>query len=280
MHKILCGALIALATSVATFAQTPDPSQKGNPVSTAPADVVKDLAPTGKLRVAINLGNSVLAQGTPQEPRGITVDLARELSKRLGVPLEMTTFDAAGKVFEAFKAGGLDIAFLAIEPVRAAEIAFSPPYVIIEGNYMVPENSPLKTPAEVDSANVRIAVAKGSAYDLFLTRTLKNAQLVRSENGGKAMDMFVADKLEAAAGVKQPIVAYAKSHPGLRVIDQRFMAIEQAIGTPRARLQGREAAPRYLTAFIEELKASGFVADALKRHNQPDAAVAPPAGKS
>jgi polar amino acid transport system substrate-binding protein len=280
MHKILCGALIALATSVATFAQTPDPSQKGNPVSTAPADVVKDLAPTGKLRVAINLGNSVLAQGTPQEPRGITVDLARELSKRLGVPLEMTTFDAAGKVFEAFKAGGLDIAFLAIEPVRAAEIAFSPPYVIIEGNYMVPENSPLKTPAEVDSANVRIAVAKGSAYDLFLTRTLKNAQLVRSENGGKAMDMFVADKLEAAAGVKQPIVAYAKSHPGLRVIDQRFMAIEQAMGTPRARLQGREAAPRYLTAFIEELKASGFVADALKRHNQPDAAVAPPAGKS
>jgi polar amino acid transport system substrate-binding protein len=279
MHKILCGALIALATSVATFAQTPDPSQKGNPVSTAPADVVKDLAPTGKLRVAINLGNSVLAQGTPQEPRGITVDLARELSKRLGVPLEMTTFDAAGKVFEAFKAGGLDIAFLAIEPVRAAEIAFSPPYVIIEGNYMVPENSPLKTPAEVDSANVRIAVAKGSAYDLFLTRTLKNAQLVRFGNGNESMDKFVADKLDAAAGVKQPIVAYAKSHPGLRVIEQRFMAIEQAMGTPRARLQGREAAPRYLAAFVEEMKASGFVADALKRHNQPDAAVAPPAGK-
>jgi polar amino acid transport system substrate-binding protein len=279
MHKILCGALIALATSVATFAQTPDPSQKGNPVSTAPADVVKDLAPTGKLRVAINLGNSVLAQGTPQEPRGITVDLARELSKRLGVPLEMTTFDAAGKVFEAFKAGGLDIAFLAIEPVRAAEIAFSAPYVIIEGNYMVPENSPLKTPAEVDSANVRIAVAKGSAYDLFLTRTLKNAQLVRFGNGNESMDKFVADKLDAAAGVKQPIVAYAKSHPGLRVIEQRFMAIEQAMGTPRARLQGREAAPRYLAAFVEEMKASGFVADALKRHNQPDAAVAPPAGK-
>ena len=279
MHRTLCAAMIALAASVAAFAQTPDPSQKGNPVSTAPADVVKDLAPTGKLRVAINLGNSVLAQGTPQEPRGITVDLARELSKRLGVPLEMTTFDAAGKVFEAFKAGGLDIAFLAIEPVRAAEIAFSAPYVIIEGNYMVPENSPLKTPAEVDSANVRIAVAKGSAYDLFLTRTLKNAQLVRFGNGNESMDKFVADKLDAAAGVKQPIVAYAKSHPGLRVIEQRFMAIEQAMGTPRARLQGREAAPRYLAAFVEEMKASGFVADALKRHNQPDAAVAPPAGK-
>jgi polar amino acid transport system substrate-binding protein len=272
--------MIALAASVAAFAQIPDPTQKGNPVSTAPADVVKDLAPTGKLRVAINLGNSVLAGGTPQEPRGITVDLARELSKRLGVPLEMTTFDAAGKVFEAIKAGNLDIAFLAIEPVRAAEIAFTAPYVIIEGNYMVPENSPLKTPAEVDAANVRIAVAKGSAYDLYLTRTLKNAQLVRFGNGNESMDKFVADKLDAAAGVKQPIVAYAKSHPGLRVIEQRFMAIEQAMGTPRARLQGREAAPRYLAAFVEEMKASGFVADALKRHNQPDAAVAPPAGKS
>jgi polar amino acid transport system substrate-binding protein len=280
MHRTLCAAMIALAASVAAFAQIPDPTQKGNPVSTAPADVVKDLAPTGKLRVAINLGNSVLAGGTPQEPRGITVDLARELSKRLGVPLEMTTFDAAGKVFEAIKAGNLDIAFLAIEPVRAAEIAFTAPYVIIEGNYMVPENSPLKTPAEVDAANVRIAVAKGSAYDLYLTRTLKNAQLVRFGNGNESMDKFVADKLDAAAGVKQPIVAYAKSHPGLRVIEQRFMAIEQAMGTPRARLQGREAAPRYLAAFVEEMKASGFVADALKRHNQPDAAVAPPAGKS
>ena len=279
MFKTICAAMMVVVGAVAASAQSPDPTQKGSNVSTAPSDVVKDLAPTGKLRAAINLGNIVLAQGTPQEPRGITVDLARELAKRLGVPLEMTTFDAAGKVFEAFKAGGLDIAFLAIEPVRAAEIAFSPPYVIIEGNYMVPESSALKTPAEVDSANVRIAVAKGSAYDLFLTRTLKNAQLVRFGNGNEALDKFVADKLEAAAGVKQPIVAYAKSHPGLRVIQQRFMAIEQAMGTPRARLQGREAAPRYLTAFIEELKASGFVADALKRHNQPDAAVAPPAGK-
>jgi polar amino acid transport system substrate-binding protein len=280
IHNSACAALIAIAWSVAASAQTPDPSQKGNSVSTVPADVVKDLAPTGKLRAAINLGNTVLAQGTPQEPRGITVDLARELSKRLGVPLEMTTYDAAGKVFEALKGGTWDIAFLAIEPVRAAEIAFTAPYVIIEGNYMVPEASPLKTVADVDRDGVRIAVAKGSAYDLFLSRTLKNAKLVRSQNGPEAMNMFVADKLEAAAGVKQPIVAFAKSHPGLRVIEQRFMAIEQAMGTPRARYQGREAAPRYLAAFVEEMKASGFVADALKRSNQPDAAVAPPAGKS
>jgi polar amino acid transport system substrate-binding protein len=277
MHRIVCAVMMAVVGAVAAAAQSPDPSQRGSTVSTAPSDVVKDLAPTGKLRAAINLGNIVLAQGTPQAPRGITVDLARELARRLAVPLDITTYDAAGKVFEALKGGNLDIMFLAIEPVRAAEISFTAPYVIIEGNYMVPEASPLKTVADVDNANVRIAVAKGSAYDLFLSRTLKNAKLVRSGNGNEAMDMFVADKLEAAAGVKQPIVAYAKSHPGLRVIGERFMAIEQAMGTPRARLQGREAAPRYLAAFVEEMKASGFVADALKRHNQPDAAVAPPA---
>ena len=272
MLKTVCAALVAVAATAAASAQT---QQRGSTVSTASPDVVKDLAPTGTLRAAINLGNSVLAQGTPQEPRGITVDLARELARRLSVPLAMTTYDAAGKVFEALKGGSWDIAFLAIEPVRAAEIAFTAPYVIIEGNYMVPADSPLRTPADVDRAGVRIAVAKGSAYDLYLSRTLKNATLVRAPAGPAAMDMFVADKLEAAAGVKQPIVAYARSHPGLRVIEQRFMAIEQAMGTPKARYQGRETAPAYLRAFVEEMKASGFVADALKRSNQPDAQVAP-----
>jgi len=278
MHRIVCAVMMAVVGAVAAAAQSPDPSQRGSTVSTAPSDVVKDLAPTGKLRAAINLGNIVLAQGTPQAPRGITVDLARELARRLAVPLDITTYDAAGKVFEALKAGSWDIAFLAIEPVRAAEIAFTAPYVLIEGNYMVPESSPLKTPADVDRAGIRIAVAKGSAYDLYLTRTLKNATLVRFQNGNEAMDAFVRDKLEVAAGVKQPVVLYAKSHPGLRVIGERFMAIEQAMGTPKARYQGREAAPKYLRAFVEEMKASGFVADALKRSNQPDAAVAPPAG--
>jgi polar amino acid transport system substrate-binding protein len=278
MYKSVCVALMIVFGAVAASAQSTDQSQKGSTVSTVPSDVVKDLAPTGKLRAAINLGNIVLAQGTPQEPRGITVDLARELAKRLNVPLDMATYDAAGKVFEALKAGSWDIAFLAIEPVRAAEIAFTAPYVLIEGNYMVPVDSPLKDVAEVDRAGNRIAVAKGSAYDLYLTRTLKNATLVRSQNGPEAMDMFVRDKLEVAAGVKQPIVLYAKSHPGLRVIEQRFMAIEQAMGTPKARYEGREAAPKYLRAFVEEMKASGFVADALKRSNQPDAAVAPAAG--
>ena len=180
-------------------------------------DVVSSLAPTGKLRAAINFGNGVLAQKDPAtgEPRGVSADLANELAKRLGVPVEFVTFEAAGKVFEALKAGAWDIAFLAIEPVRAAEIDFSPPYVLIEGTYMVPKDSPLKAVEDVDRAGVRIAVGRASAYDLYLTRTIKNATLVRAATGGgKAMiDLFNADKLEAVAGVKQPLVEYARTDP-------------------------------------------------------------------
>ncbi len=231
-------------------------------------DVVKSLAPTGTLRAAINLGNSVLSQGTPEAPTGITPDLARELAKRLGVPVKLIPFDAAGKTFEAMKAGGIDIVFLAIEPVRAADIAFSAPYVIIEGVYMVPKNSELKAVADVDRAGVRIGVNKGSAYDLYLTRTLKHATLVRGDDGPS---LFVNEKLEAAAGVKQPMVAFARSHPDVQVLDGRFMEIQQAMGTP----QGRDPGAKYLKEFVEEMKKSGFVADALKRSNQPDAAVAP-----
>ena len=240
----------------------------------APHDAVTALAPTGKLRVAINFGNTVLAQKDPAtgEPRGISGDLARELAKRLGVPITFTTFDAAGKVTDAVKKGELDIVFLAIDPVRGADIDFSGPYVIIEGAYMVPASSALQTNEDVDRAGVRLAVARGSAYDLYLTRTIKNATLVRESSGPQALDMFVRDKLEAAAGVKQPIIAFANSHPGLRVIPGRFMVIEQAMGT----LKGREAGARYLRAFVEEMKASGFVADGLKRSGQTDAAVAPP----
>ena len=232
------------------------------------ADVVKDLAPTGKLRASINLGNIVLAQGTPDAPRGITVDLSRELARRLGVPVEFTCFDAAGKAFDAFKAGGLDIIFLAIEPVRADEIAFSEPYVLIEGVYMVRKDSPIKSNDEIDRAGVRIGVNLKSAYDLFLSRTLKAATLVRGDDG---IAVFAKDGLDAAAGVKQPMAIYANSHPEVRLLDGRFMEIRQAMGMAR----GRETGATYLRAFVEEMKASGFVADALKRSNQPDAVVAP-----
>lgn len=242
----------------------------------APPDALKDLAPTGKLRAAINLGNGVLAQKDPasSEPKGITPDLARELAKRLGVPLEMVVFESAGKVFDGAKTGAWDVAFIAIEPVRAAEIEFTAPYVIIEGTYMVPMNSPLKTVTDVDRPGVRIAVGRGAAYDLYLTRTLKDATLIRAEGGGGSalIEAFVTEKLEAAAGVRQVLEAYAKTHPEVMVMQDKFMEIRQAMGAPK----GRTAGAKYLSAFVEDMKTSGFVADALKRSNQ-SATVAPPA---
>lgn len=245
----------------------------GCATSTAPPEAVKALAPTGKLRAAINYGNSVLAQRDPStgEPRGVSADLARELARRLGVPIEYVTFDAAGKVFAAV--GTWDVAFLAIDPARATEIDFTAPYVIIEGGYMVPAGSAIRTITDVDRDGVRVAVGRGSAYDLYLTRTLKQATLVRAPTSPAAIELFVKEKLEVAANVKQPLVRFAAGNPSVHVLDGRFMVIEQAMGTPK----GRSAGARYLREFVEEMKASGFVAAGLQRSGQLDAAVAPPA---
>jgi polar amino acid transport system substrate-binding protein len=239
------------------------------------SDVLKDLAPTGKVRAAINLGNMVLVQkdSATGQPKGITPELAKKLADRLGVPLELVIFDSAGKVFEAGTKDVWDIAFLAIEPVRAAEIEFTAPYVIIDGTYMVPSASPLKSAADVDHAGKRIAVGKGAAYDLYLTRNLKNAALVRGEGGVSALaDLLGKEKLDAVAGVREALVEYAKTHRDMRVMDDKFMEIRQAMGTPKGRVTGA----LYLSAFVEEMKASGFVADALKRSGQ-SASVAPAA---
>ena len=234
-----------------------------------------ELAPTGRLRAAINFGNSVLAQPDPAggPPRGVSAELARELARRLGVGIDYVAFDAAGKVFEAAKAGLWDVAFLAVDPVRAAGIDFTAPYVVIEGVYVVPKDSALHAVADVDRDDVRVAVAEGSAYDLYLTRALKHARLLRQPSGPEALEMFLGDRLEAAAGVRQPMVAFAQANPDTRLIPGRFMAIEQAMGT----VKGREAGAAYLRSFIEEMKASGFVARALEASGQGDASVAPPA---
>ncbi len=269
--RTLLAAVLAAIVGVGLVSPRPAAAQAVPP---APV-VLKDLAPTGKLRAAINYGNPVLAQREPAsgDLRGVSVDLARELARRLGVEATLVPFDAAGKVFEAAKAGAWDVAFLAVDPVRAADIAFTAPYVLIEGTYMVPQASPLKTIADVDRDGVRIAVGRGSAYDLFLTRTIKKAELVRAPTSAGAVELFVREGLEAAAGVKQPLVDYARTDPSVRVIEGRFMAIEQAMGTPK----GRDAGLAYLDAFIEEMKASGFIAEALTRHKQPDAVMAPAA---
>ena len=231
-------------------------------------ELIREFAPTGVLRIALNIGNPVLVQGGAEAPRGVTVDLGRELAKRLGLEFSFVPFDAAGKVVDALKQDRWDVAFLAIEPVRAAEIAFTAPYVIIEGVYVVPSGSPIRTMDDVDRAGVRIAVNKGAAYDLFLTRTLAKAELVRVPDSFAA---FLDQGLDALAGVKQPLAGFVKAHPGTRMLDGRFQEIRQAMGMPH----GRDRAAGYLKAFVEEMKASGFVADALKRSNQPDATVAP-----
>ena len=208
------------------------------------------------------------------EPAGITVDLTRELAKRLGVPAALKTYPAAGKVFEDVKTGVWDIAFVAIEPVRAAAIEFTAPYVIIEGTYMVPRDSALRTVADVDRPGIRIAVGPGSAYDLYLTRTIRNATIVRAAEGGSSamVELFSRDGLDVVAGVRQQLEACAKDRDDLHIMDGHFMEIRQAMGVPK----GRTAAARHLAGFIEEMKASGFVADALKRSKQ-SAKVAPPA---
>ena len=242
-----------------------------------PSVAVSSLAPSGKLRAAINFGNPVLAakDAATGEARGVSVDLSRELARRLGVPLEIVPYAAAGRVVDDLKSGAWDIAFLAIDPARAVDIAYSAPYVVIEGTYLVPEASRIRRNEDVDSDGVRVAVGKGSAYDLFLSRELRHATIVRAPTSQAVTDLFVAQELDVAAGVKQQMEADAKRVPGLRLLEGRFMVINQAMGTPR----GREAGAQYLRQFVEEMKASGFVAQALARHAIDGAVVAPPAGR-
>jgi polar amino acid transport system substrate-binding protein len=226
--------------------------------------------------VAINLGNPVLAQQPPGSagPRGVSVALARELGRRLGLPVDLVTYDAAGKVTDARARDAWDLAFLAIDPVRADVIAFTHPYVVIEGAYLVPGASPARTVEEIDRPCVRVAVGRGSAYDLFLARELKQARRIVAPSSAEALDLFLGEKLEAAAGVRQPLEAFARAHPGTRVLPGKFMSIRQALAVPR----GREACLAYLNAFLEEMKATGFVARELAGSGQADAAVAPAQG--
>jgi polar amino acid transport system substrate-binding protein len=232
-------------------------------------DTATDLAPSGVLRAALNLNNPVLVQGTPSAPSGVTVDIGREIAARLGVPVEFRCFAGARDSFEATAAGQADVCFLAVEPARAARIAFTAPYVLIEGVYAVPSQSPLTTAGEVDRPGVRIGVKEGSAYDLFLTRTLRSATVVRGDEGTA---VFRSEDLDAAAGVREPMTEFVAAHPGYRLIEPRFMEIPQAVGTGKTR---RAESIRFLRELVEELKSTGFVSDALRRSGQ-TAPVAPP----
>jgi polar amino acid transport system substrate-binding protein len=246
-------------------------------MQTIPAAVLDDLAPQGVLRAAINYGNPVLAQaGAGGKPQGASVVLAAALAQELGVALELVTYDAAGKVFADLDSGAWNLAFMAIEPVRAAQIAFSEPYVIIEGTYLVANDAPYFEVAQLDRPEVRIAVGQGAAYDLFLSRTLQQAQLVRAATSAEAIALFFERGLEAAAGVRQPLLAAAAAHPGYRVLEGHFTAIRQAMAVPRQKTQGAA----YVNDFIERCKANGLVKAALQRSGQGEVTVAPPAASA
>ncbi len=235
--------------------------------------IISAFAPTGSVRASINVGNPILAKRNGAgKAAGVSIDLARAFAKRLGADVALIVFDAAAKSVEAVADERADIGFFAVDPVRAASIAFTAPYVLIEGFYVVPYGSPIRDNAGVDREAHRVAVGKGSAYDLFLSRELKYAHIVRAATSQAVVQTFLDQGLEVAAGVKQQLEADVAEAPGLRLLDERFMVIQQAMGVPRSR---GEAARAYLRTFVEEMKASGFVADALVRHGITGASVAP-----
>jgi polar amino acid transport system substrate-binding protein len=267
---IRAGIVLTVALAANACATSPMPVN-------APPGIATELAPSGTLRAAINYGNPILASRDPAtgEPRGVSVDLSRELARRLGVPLELVTYDAAGKVTGNATTGAWDIAFVAIDPKRAADMDYSAAYVLIEGAFVVPQGSPIRANDDVDREGVRVVAAKGSAYDLYLARELKKATIVHVATSQEVVAAMVAQRIDAGAGVKQQLEASARTIPGVRLLEGRFMVIQQAMATPK----GRPAGARYLAAFVEDMKASGFVAEALRKHGIDGAAVAPPAAR-
>jgi polar amino acid transport system substrate-binding protein len=236
-------------------------------------------APTGALRASINLGNPILANkdAAGGEPAGVSVDLARAFAQRLSVPIELVVFEKAAASVDAVRNDKADIGFFAIDPARSEGLRFTAPYVLIEGSYLVPAASPIQRNEDVDRDGIRVAVGAGSAYDLFLTRELEAAQLVRVQGAKGVFESLHGAQVEVAAGIRQVLEAEAARTAGLRMLPGRFMVIQQAMGTPASR--GAQAAAA-LAAFVEEMKASGFVADALARHRIDGAIVAPPAAQA
>jgi polar amino acid transport system substrate-binding protein len=242
-------------------------------ITPAVTAVFGDLAPTGTLRAAINLANAALVQRDPATGTltGVSVDLATELANRLGCQVSFVTYTAAGQVFDALDKNEWDIAFLAVDPQRATKLTFSPPYVMIEGTYVVVATSPFHTVEDLDKEGNRISVTVNAAYDLFLTRNLKHAQILRAATPTAALEQFLNGGCEAAAGVRQVLERSSGSNPKLRILPNHFTVIQQALAV-RSELQ---VASAFLRNFIEEMKETGFVREALDRSGQTEIAVAP-----
>jgi polar amino acid transport system substrate-binding protein len=237
-------------------------------------EAIAELAPHGVLRAGINMGNFLLVTGKSPtgDPAGVAPDMAREIAERLGVPVKYVPFARPGELADAAGNDVWDIGLIGAEPARAEKIAFTPAYVEIEATYLVPAGSPLRAVEQVDRKGVRIAVTARSAYDLWLARNIKNAELVRSESLDGAYDQFVAEKLEALAGLRPRLLSDVQKLPGARILDGQFTAVQQAVGTARQNTVGA----RFLRDFVEEAKASGLVARLIERHNVRGLSVAAP----
>ena len=244
-------------------------------MKTIDSALISSFAPTGTLRVGINLGNPILANEDPNthQLNGITIDIAQEIGKRIGLPVKLIPFKTAGATVDGVKSGEIDLVFVAIDPVRGADISYTPAYIQIEGAYMVKRNSPIISNAEVDAPNNEIIVGKGSAYDLYLTREIQQATLLRAASSQAVIDDFMSGKGNVAAGVKQQLESDAKRYDGLRMLPGRFMVINQAIGIPKARAN-YESTTAYLSEVIAELKQSRFVATSMRQHQIQGAKVA------
>jgi polar amino acid transport system substrate-binding protein len=246
-------------------------------MSDAGAAVRAELVPTGTLRAGINFGNFILAtrDRAAGEPRGVAIDLTREIAGRLGVPYEIVPFDTVAALVDAARTGAWDIAFLGSDPVRERDIGFTAAYLEIEATYLVPAGSPLRAVAEVDRAGVRVAAPARANYELFLGRSLKHATLVSTASADAAFAELVAGRVEALAGLRQALLDLADRLPGSRILDGRFLAVQQSIGVPR----GRDAALGFLRGVVEDAKASGLVARAIARTGARGVGVAPPAAR-
>jgi polar amino acid transport system substrate-binding protein len=240
----------------------------------APA-VRQDLAPTGKIRAGINYGNFILAQKDKAtgETRGVAVDLANELGRRLGVPVEIVAFASVQAMGDAAPSGAWDIAFLGSDPVREKIMSFTAAYVELDATYLVPGSSPLRSAAEVDRAGVRITAQSRANYELYLQRTIKQAQMVPAPTNATAFDLLMAGKADAYAGLTEQLIDFSKRMPGSRIVDGRFMAVQQSVAVPK----GRDAGLAYLRSVVEDAKASGLVARALEKTGARGVAVAPAA---
>jgi polar amino acid transport system substrate-binding protein len=237
--------------------------------------VLSELAPTGVLRAGINLSNFLLVTGksATADPIGVAPDMAKEIAAKLGVPVVYVPFKTPGVLADAVADNVWDIGLIGAEPARAEKITFTAAYVEIEATYLVPPGSPIKSIADVDKPGVRIAVSARSAYDLWLVRNIKHATLVQTEGLGGAFNKFVDDKLDALAGLRPGLLGDVEKLPGGKILDGKFTAVQQAVGTPKANTAGA----RFLSEFVEEAKKSGLVAKLIERHRVVGLSVAPPA---